>query len=607
MARTLHGITWTDPLAWMEPMQGARWDALVSAAQAKWEAATEPHKDDIALVAAEISAAFEVPHAMVLRASIGHGAAGEVEISYGGTDNLSWRFTQGPVHKGAADLVARRGGLAWTLEEVGEGAEIYSACMWQRGHQKPLWTYKGPNGLAPQIALVGGRCYLLEAKKTLVYSRLISLDATTGKDRQVHYEETDFRYNLELIRGNAGHAWLRRQSGAAQDAALITRKNIRWLQPPSRESRRYVFGSLAGEYLVWTAAGWNASPAAAAVYPSWEGATPEILDTRRGFLVTKSRGERTLWRIRRGRPPVKLWRAVGQIMIDPWDSAWVRFTQPGQEAVWWNSAAAAAPPRPVKAAATSQAKSRDGTQIPFYTVSRIPKPVGLLVICYGAYDLPTGLMTALWEPLLKRGWAITFGMLRGGGDDTPQWADAGRLYGRIKTLEDAEAVVRAARAATGVVASRTVLHGRSAGGLWVGGLVAKFPDGDLAGGAYMGVPFLDVLRTTSNPALPLTEIETDEFGRPDLLLTDMMSAVEWSPMELIPEKGVKGVWQIVRTGLNDSEVLAYESAKWIARSGAGADAYLVVEGGQGHFVRGDLGYVQQAEDICMILELSGRK
>jgi hypothetical protein len=122
----------------------------------------------------------------------------------------------------------------------------------------------------------------------------------------------------------------------------------------------------------------------------------------------------------------------------------------------------------------------------------------------------------------------------------------------------------------------------------------------------MGVPFLDVLRTTSNPALPLTEIETDEFGRPDLLLTDMMSAVEWSPMELIPEKGVKGVWQIVRTGLNDSEVLAYESAKWIARSG-GEDAYLVVEGGQGHFVRGDLGYIQQAEDICMILELSGRK
>jgi protease II len=212
-------------------------------------------------------------------------------------------------------------------------------------------------------------------------------------------------------------------------------------------------------------------------------------------------------------------------------------------------------------------------------------------------------MTQRWVPLMKRGWAVAIGFFRGGGDHTPEWEDAGRVHGREKTLEDAEAVVWATRRAAGISAKKTVLYGRSAGGLWVGGLTAKYPNGELAGSVYMEVPYLDALRTTTNRSLPLTDIETDEFGLPEARLSDMASMLRWSPMELMPEGGIPGVFQIVRTGLNDSEVYAYESAKWIVRSKS-HQAHLVINGDQGHFVSGDLGREQQAQDLAVILARS---
>jgi oligopeptidase B len=98
-------------------------------------------------------------------------------------------------------------------------------------------------------------------------------------------------------------------------------------------------------------------------------------------------------------------------------------------------------------------------------------------------------MTHRWEPLIQRGWSVAIGMWRGGGDRDPAWEDAGRCAGRARSLEDAEAVVRGAQKISGVSAKRTVLYGRSAGGLWVGGLTAKYPNGEVSGGVYMEVPY----------------------------------------------------------------------------------------------------------------------
>jgi len=254
-------------------------------------------------------------------------------------------------------------------------------------------------------------------------------------------------------------------------------------------------------------------------------------------------------------------------------------------------------------------KSADGTDVPFYMVgpASASSAKGLFIAAYSAYGIPSSFSTARWVPLLAAGWTICFPLYRGGGDHTPEWEDDGRLRGRLRVLEDAEAVVKEARRICDIPASRTVLYGRSAGGLWVGGLCSRYPNGDLFGGAYMEVPYLDVLRTTTNHNLPLTFLETDEFGLPAMRLSDFEGMMQWSPMETLP-KGLN-ISQIVRTGLNDSQVFAYESAKWIVRSGLSQASgqsprqLLAIQGGQGHFVNGSVGLQQQAEDIAVLMSL----
>jgi hypothetical protein len=599
--RSLHGITWRDELAWMEPMKEARWEEFIHKQQNRWDSKLDEVSDVIPLFMAELDAARKTAAAPMFQ------AAG-IDISVGGTVSMSWRWKgESEVHT-ASDLVVRRGGYCWAVEEVGNGAEVYAVRLYKKGRRGYIWEQRG---IAPSVAVVGNRCYCLLAKNRLVYYKLVSWQAYTGKDEKIHYTEQDYRYNLELLRGNDTHAHMRRQAGGKQDAFLIRLEGrITLLDPPCLESKRFIFGSRAGEALIWSAIkGWRLSPALKARgwnFPSFQKAVPELLDTERGFLVTRWQGCRTLWKVKKGAPAFTLWRNYGQILIDPWDGPWIRFLQPGVEAVWWNSTG---PDRPHTALTWGReshckfVKSADGTTIPFLlTMPSDTNPRGLLVVGYGAYGLSTPMSTSRWEPLLKRGWAVAIGLWRGGGDHTPEWEEAGRVYGRVKVLEDAKAVVREAQRVTGCSAKHTVLYGRSAGGLWVGGLVAKHPKGDLAAGAYMEVPYLDVLRTITNRTLPLTEIETDEFGLPEQRLSNLVGALEWSPMELLPEGGVKGVWQIVRTGLNDSEVLAYESAKWVTRCGEAA--YLAVEGGQGHFVSGAVGLRQQAADLAVLLELA---
>jgi protease II len=120
----------------------------------------------------------------------------------------------------------------------------------------------------------------------------------------------------------------------------------------------------------------------------------------------------------------------------------------------------------------------------------------------------------------------------------------------------------------------------------------------------MEVPYLDVLQTTTNTKLPLTFLETDEFGLPMQRLSDFTGMMRWSPMELLRADSTKAkeVQQIVRTGLHDKEVYAYESVKWVER--CGRQCLLAVEDGQGHFVHGRTGLEQQGMDLAVLLDLA---
>jgi prolyl oligopeptidase PreP (S9A serine peptidase family) len=237
------------------------------------------------------------------------------------------------------------------------------------------------------------------------------------------------------------------------------------------------------------------------------------------------------------------------------------------------------------------------------------KPAGLLVYGYGSYGIPTFPDKAYtdYKPLIDVGWTIAFAFIRGGGDLDDSWAAAGRLYNRQRSIEDFEAVIRAARVATGVPPERTVITGRSAGGLLVGTVAARNPTGQLFGGIYAEVPFLDVLKTMNNRKYPRTTTEQNEFGDPARSLTDFMVALEHSPVNRVACTGLPNIFVLARTAENDSQVLPYEPLKWIWRLREGTDVHkegklFAYAKGQGHFYVADAAETARSNDLAILHE-----
>jgi hypothetical protein len=584
----------------MEEMKGDRWESFLHKSQEIWKSAVAK-THGISKIKRQIEKATAVSKQMRF------SAEGLVEIGHIGTMAYCWRWKGENDVQTVSDICVKGDCVYVSYEDSSViGAENYVVAAYKQGSKLPLWKKKG---MSPYVGVLGDRCYSIEAKNKLVYYKLVSWSLSEGPLR-TEYEEKDFRYNLELVRG-ADCLFLRRQSGPKQDVFQIGAES-KVLESVSGESRRFVLGSRADEYLYWKNH-WSVSNGLKKkeyIFPLFANDSPEYIDTKRNLLITRCYGKRTLWKLSEGEPRI-MWKGVGNLLVDPWDSDWIRITVPGVKVLWYDLGKGPIPRAPVIRG--HFVTSADGTDVPFYLVGPASttgqKPRGLFIAAYSAYGIWSTFSTARWLPLLTEGWTICFPLFRGGGDHTPEWEDAGRLGGRLHVLEDAEAVVREARRICNMPASRTVIYGRSAGGLWVGGLCSRYPNGELFGGAYMEVPYLDVLRTTTNHSLPLTFLETDEFGLPAMRFSDLAGILKWSPMETLPKGGTR-ICQIVRTGLNDSQVFAYESAKWIVRCQGpessqqkGVRQLLAIEGGQGHFVHGSVGFQQQAEDIAVLLEL----
>ena len=595
MARELHGVRWTDDLAWMEDMKGERWNKHVKKEQARWKAGIAACNTSKELLEKELQAATKLQEASLFSAS-----NNQLVIGYTSRVSLNWRWADEEEKNwaGELDYCKLHPGYVWVAEETeeSEGAEQYQISCYKKG-KGAVWRHKG---VGAYCAVVSGRCYALELANRLWHYKLVSWDCITGKDKQVHYEERDSRYNLELVKGSCETAVLRRQAGLLQDCFWIRKDGLTLIDGISLESRRFVFDATQPEnYYYWSSQqGWIAN---GKLRPLHKREVPEYLCLEKDLLIMRWRGHRAIWRSGK-----LLWNDVGQILVDPWDSQWVRITVPGQEVMWWDASATPSPPPKSMTRCRRIHLWRTAGETPYIIVyPHQQKPTHVMIYGYGAYGMVTPLSTSRWEPLLHRGWALAIPMWRGGGDHTPEWEDAGRRGGREQVLQDAEEVIRDIQDVTGCSPTRTWIFGRSAGGLWVGGTVARHPYGDLFGGAYMEVPYVDVLATTSNRELPLTNMEADEFGLPAARLSDFIGITRWSPMEqLVSLKKPPTVWQLLRTGLNDSQVYAYEAAKWVARSGP--HAFLAIEGGQGHFANGSVGIRQEAEDLAAILELAQR-
>jgi oligopeptidase B len=232
------------------------------------------------------------------------------------------------------------------------------------------------------------------------------------------------------------------------------------------------------------------------------------------------------------------------------------------------------------------AVAADGTRVPVDIVRHTATPLdgtapGVLY-GYGAYEASLAPWFSVARlSLLDRGYVWALVHPRGGGELGRHWYLDGKLLAKPNTFGDtlasAEHLV-----ATGVVAAdRLSIRGGSAGGLLVAACVTSRPD--LFASAVAEVPFVDIVNTMSDPTLPLTVTEWEEWGDPrsEPYATCMLG---YSPYDNTVAADYPAVY--ATAGLNDPRVSVHEPAKWIARlrdvTTGSAPIVLRTELGAGH-------------------------
>ncbi len=211
------------------------------------------------------------------------------------------------------------------------------------------------------------------------------------------------------------------------------------------------------------------------------------------------------------------------------------------------------------------ATAADGVRIPVSLVYRKDQFLRgknpLWVYGYGSYGypLPMGFNSNRLS-LLDRGVVLAYAHIRGGGDMGKPWHDAGRLMQKRNTFTDFVTVTEHLLATGYGDPERVSAEGGSAGGLLMGAIVNL--RADLFRAIVSHVPFVDVMNTMLDASLPLTVPEYEEWGNPNEpeAFEYMLS---YSPYDNL--KAGKYPALLVKTSLNDSQVMYWEPAKYIAR------------------------------------------
>ncbi len=527
----------------------------------------------------------------------------------------------------------------FTIIDAGNGSEDYKlTCQSIRNGE--IWIKKG---VGPNVVVSGSRVYYLRHKKRLWYYQVCSCDKITGNDEHVELEMTDVKYNLSIIKvpntfmvkaDNNGYSMLYVMNGNMRLQRIDT--DAIWHIPNS-----FVFPNIS-RFVLKQNGEWEHRISTYYKDPKEyeseiinehfieEYGEPYFFDFPTNVVLTKKNGIAYALRLRGNwnKTPIRLLVVPGGILTpdifsrstddyytelrvlvqDPCKAPYLIHFGNTNDKIMLRSPYVGNDNNEFNRISV---KSNDGTIVhAAYIKQKRTHIKALLTVIYGAYGIPTsiGHIMQKWGPLLESGWAIGFAFVRGGGDNGWDWAEAGRRDQRYKALEDAEACIRGLQRKLHLPATRTMIYGRSAGGIQVGALANRNLLGQLFIGIYCEVPYLDVLQTTTNPALPLTELEYDEFGDPRHRLADLQFWVRHSPVTNVPAEGLPSLFILCRTGLNDMQVYPYEPLKWIIKSRGGLPAdragglpkLLGIEVDQGHFYTGGTEIEARARDLAIL-------
>jgi len=211
------------------------------------------------------------------------------------------------------------------------------------------------------------------------------------------------------------------------------------------------------------------------------------------------------------------------------------------------------------------ATAADGTQVPMTLAYR--KGIArdgsspAFLYGYGAYGASTEpRFVAQRISLLDRGFVVALAHIRGGSELGRAWYETGKVLHKRNTFTDFIACAEMLIGAGYTSPARLVACGRSAGGLLMGAVTNLRPD--LFAAVLAGVPFMDVINTMLDPSIPLTAMEYEEWGHPDIP-EQYAYMRSYSPYDNLAAATYPRL--LVTGGLHDPRVQYWEPAKYVAK------------------------------------------
>jgi len=579
--RELSFLTWKNNSAGLETMRSSLWKRTLAKERTFWNALVKRahikqlQKDfehELRLTSNATSFRF---------LSLG---CGTIQIMHSSASSFHWKWTWSRQVHYASELDFYEN-KAYYITEA-EKDRYISNLTCQSIEGRNLWSKHGISG---QVAVVNGLCYYVNVKYPFNTTELMCCDAETGKnDRLILKEPSEERF-ISLVK-ESGKA-LYCKTGTWQDSRCwrIRGRSAAEIHKGSRN--QYPLGALDGhECGLIMHQGSSQWVRVGAPFKSWimPPGSPQWIHLQAGHMLMIAEGRQTLYLCAPHKRPIKIHSIVaGDFNPNPWakweDAQVQYFTIFSPERLPYalsvanqSSRAKLMLPDPKQKSPFDDLKSSmhhavslDGTKVPYLLVKseKTNRVKGLLCYIYSAYGNQTNVSWPYqgWAPLLTRGFAIAYCYARGGGDRGVSWMDAGQDIEHHKTVEDFEATIRSAQKVTGVPAERTILYGRSAGGMMVGATTMRNPDGSLHGALFTEVPFTDILRTQTNPTIDLTPSGMSEYGNPIKSPVAFEAMLRLSPINSMPVDGAPGVFVLCRTGLRDQQVLPFEPVKFIQK------------------------------------------
>lgn len=212
------------------------------------------------------------------------------------------------------------------------------------------------------------------------------------------------------------------------------------------------------------------------------------------------------------------------------------------------------------------ATAADGTQIPISVAYK--KNLQLdggnptLLHGYGAYGAN---LDAEFTPhrlsLLDRGFVFAVGHVRGGSDLGRAWYEDGKVLNKKNSFTDFIACAEYLIQQGFTSREKLAIYGVSAGGLLVTASMVLRPD--LFKAVIGKVPFVDVINSISDPTIPLTTLEYDEWGNPVDNKEHYEYMLSYSPYDNLRTTEYPNI--LLTGGLNDPRVPYWEPAKFAAK------------------------------------------